>query len=150
MKISLKDIRERLKSFPGVPHRVEEKKENKNILVIDDSYNSNPLGFKRAVDKLSHYRGQKILITPGMIELGKKQYELNFEASQYAARVVDVFVIVGETNKKALLEGISSVKNKGLKVLLSNSKDNIQNLLMPHIRPPTAILIENELPDHYF
>ncbi len=150
MKISLKDIRERLGNFPGVAHRVEEKKENKNILVIDDSYNSNPLGFKRAVDKLKGYKGQKILITPGMIELGKEQYRLNFEAAQYAANFVDIFVIVGDTNKKALWRGANSAKNKDLKILFADSKSNIQDWLMPHIRPPAVILIENELPDHYF
>lgn len=144
------EIKKALSSFPGVPRRLEERRENKSLLVLDDSYNSNPLGFRRAVDKLARYKGQKILITPGMIELGKKQYKFNFDAAKYAAGLIDIFVIVGKTNKKALKDGALAAKNKNLKVLFIGKNKSIQEVLMPYFRPPAVVLIENELPDHYF
>ncbi len=144
------EIKRALAEFSGVPHRLKEKRENKNLIILDDSYNSNPLGFRKAVDKLASFKGQKILVTPGMIELGKKQYKFNFEAAKYAAGFVDIFLIVGKTNRKALEDGALVSRNKKLKILFADKDENIQEVLTPHLRPPAVILIENELPDHYF
>ncbi len=150
LDLNKSEIERGLENFTGVPHRLEERRENKNLLVLDDSYNSNPLGFRKAVDRLKRYKGQKILITPGMIELGEKQYEFNFLAAKYAAGLVDIFVIVGKTNKKSLKNGALAAKNKKLKVLLVGKNESIQEVIMPYFKPPSVILIENELPDHYF
>lgn len=151
LSLNLPLLRKRIKKFGGVAHRLEEKRINKGLLLLDDSYNSNPLGFERAVKKLAGYRGkQKILVTPGMIELGEKQDELNFEAARKSAKFVDIFVIVGKTNQAALLKGARSAKNKNLKILHLGRKENFGEKLAPYLRPPAVILIENDLPDHYF
>jgi len=141
----------RLKNFKAPLHRLTEKKINSKIVILDDTYNSNPLGFQRALKKLNSYKGyQKIVITPGMIEFGKKQYSLNYKLAKLAAKITDIFVIVGETNKKALLNGAKKEKRNNLKIVTLKKNEAWEKIVSSFLRPPTVILLENELPDHYF
>src|SRR5690606_11698284 len=75
--ISLSEMKMAIKTLKPVQHRLELKKTRGNITIIDDAFNSNPVGAKMAIDVLGNMEEYKVLITPGMIELGEKEYELN-------------------------------------------------------------------------
>jgi UDP-N-acetylmuramoyl-tripeptide--D-alanyl-D-alanine ligase len=136
----------RLKKFVPPAHRLTIKTLAPKVIALDNTYNSNPLGFERALKKLALYKGyQKIVVTPGMIELGEKQNSLNQKLASQASGIADLFVIVGETNKKALQKGAKKVK----KIYLDKNEP-VEERLTSVLRPPTVILLENELPDHYF
>ena len=142
-----------LKTTPQTPHRQEIIKASGNITIIDDTYNSNPAGFASALELLKNTPAQrKILVTPGMIELGHKQFELNKEAATAAAKVADYVIIVGETNKNALEEGLKEVYGNDYiskvyeAIDLGAAKSKLSELTIPN----SAILLENDLPDHYF
>lgn len=151
LSIPNKIIEKRLKTFNPPPHRLITQIVNKNLLILDDTYNSNPLGFEKALVKLKDCRGyQKVIVTPGMIELRDKQFTLNEEVSFKATKTADILMIVGETNRKALVSGANQANKKRLKIILINKNENFQEKLKPHLRPPTVILLENDLPDHYF
>lgn len=148
--ISPKRIDNRLKISPVPERRLIEKRINKNLVILDNSYNSNPLGFKRSLEVISGYRGyQKIVVTPGMVELGKKQFSLNKELAKRAAKVADIFVVVGQTNKEALLSGVREIKKPSFELLHLKKNEDLDKRLSQRLRPPTVILLENELPDHY-
>lgn len=143
--------KKRLKNFKNPPHRLIEKKINSKIVILDDTYNSNPLGFQKALEKLNSYKDyQKIVVTPGMIEFGEKQYSLNYKLANLAAKTVDIFVIIGETNKRALLNGAKKEKRNNLKIILCKKDEAWEKTVSSFLRPPTVVLLENELPDHYF
>lgn len=151
LKIPQEKVEQRIKSFRPPVHRLTPQKISQQLILLDDSYNSNPLGFQKALGELKKYRGyQKIVVTPGMIELGFKQEELNREAAQKAAQVADLLVIVGETNRKALLSGANQVKRKNLKIVLMANGEDFKEKISPFLRPPTVVLLENDLPDHFF
>ncbi len=142
-----------IKTAPPTPHRQQIIKTSAGITIIDDTYNSNPAGFNSALELLKNTPAQRrILVTPGMIELGKKQFELNKEAARSAAKIADYIIIVGETNKKALREGLKEVYgndyiSKVYEVIdLDAAKSKLSELTIPN----SAILLENDLPDHYF
>ncbi len=80
-----------------------------------------------------------------MVELGEMQDTLNKEMAEKTAKVADIIVIVGQTNKKAL-----DIKNGHIKTLYLDKNENLDAKLTAFLRPPTVILLENELPDHYF
>ena len=83
-----------VRNLSPVEHRLEMKR-GKDYLIIDDAFNSNPIGSKMALEVLSKMEGSmKIMITPGMVELGSRQYELNYEFGRLAAEVCD-YVILG-------------------------------------------------------
>jgi UDP-N-acetylmuramoyl-tripeptide--D-alanyl-D-alanine ligase len=151
LNISPKVAEKQLRSFTPPAHRLTVKKISRNLIILDDTYNSNPLGFKKALKTLKSYpKYQKIVVTPGMIELGKKQFSLNKEVAKEAAAVADIFVGVGETNKRALRIGAGEVKKKNLRIIYLEKDKGLDEGLTAYLKPPTVILLENELPDHYF
>ncbi len=127
------------------PHRLEIKKTG-GITIIDDSYNSNPEGFLRALATLKSVKGgPKVLVTPGMIELGSLQFGENKKAAAAAAKVCDEIIIVGETNREALVAGVGKHQ-----YYLASSLEEAQKILSSLAKPGAVILLENDLPDQYF
>jgi len=151
LNISQEIVEKQLGNFQPPEHRLTIKKVNRNLIILDDTYNSNPLGFKKALKTLKSYQEyQKIIVTPGIIELGSKQFYFNKQAAKEAAKIADILVIIGETNKKALQAGAKEVKKKNLQIIYLKKDENLDKSLTAHLKPPTVILLENELPDHYF
>ena len=122
-----------------------------NDLIIDDAYNSNPSGAKSALETLSMFEGVKILITPGMIELGEKQYDCNFEFGKQAAKVCDYIVLVGKKQTKPIYDGIMTKKYKKDKLkVVEDVKEGIK--FAKELKTGAKrkiILLENDLPDNY-
>jgi UDP-N-acetylmuramoyl-tripeptide--D-alanyl-D-alanine ligase len=147
--ISKSNIDSTLKSMPPVEHRLQIIN-NGPITIIDDAYNSNPAGFKLALDTLKNINSDsKILITPGMIEMGQLQFEENKKAATYAASICDHVIIVGQTNQDSLIQGVKLAKTKTKIHLVSNLKS--ANELLPSIMSKNSvILFENDLSDQYF
>lgn len=144
-------IEKRLANFQPPEHRLTIRKANGNLIILDDTYNSNPLGFEKALTLLKAYKNyQKIVATPGMIELGGKQFCLNKKLAKQAGEIANIMLIIGETNKRALISGTKEVQKKGLKIIYLKKNENLDEKLTPYLRPPTIILLENDLPDHYF
>lgn len=127
------------------PHRLEVK-ETGGITIIDDAYNSNPEGFLRALAMLKRVPGRpKILVTPGMIELGKLQFAENKKAAAAATKVCDEIILIGETNREALVAGMGKKK-----YYLASDFAEAQKTMSALAKPGAVILLENDLPDQYF
>ncbi len=133
----------------GAPHRLSLIKGG-NFCIIDDSFNSNPAGSKAALDVLSGFDGQKIIITPGMIELGEKQDELNEELGKYAAGICDFIFLVGEKQTKSIQKGVlASGFEKERLVIFERVEDAINAAKALKSDKRNCILIENDLPDNF-
>ena len=65
----------RLASLPGVPNRLQRYEANAGYVVLDDTFNANPAGARHALEVLGSEacQGRRVLVTPGMVELGKTQ-----------------------------------------------------------------------------
>jgi len=146
------EIDKRLRNFVPPKNRLREKKIRENLAIIEDDYNSNPLGFEKALTVLAGYKKwQRIVVTAGMIELGEKQFELNCKLGEEAAKVADMVVVVGETNKDALLAGANKVKGGKRQIVWWPKDKNTDPEISSLFHPPTVILKENDfLPDNYF
>jgi UDP-N-acetylmuramoyl-tripeptide--D-alanyl-D-alanine ligase len=147
--LSQKDIQKIIEDIPPSEHRQQIIK-NGTITIIDDTYNSNPAGFVRALDKLKSIKStEKILVTPGMIELGNLQDQENQKIAVYAISICTHIIIVGKTNKLSLEKGVKSTKSK-VKIFTVPDLKAAQDLLPTIITKDSAILFENDLPDQYF
>ncbi len=138
---------ETLKSYDN---RLELREVNDGSLELHDAYNSNPSGFGAALDVLNGLKGErKILITPGMIELGDREYDENKKIAEKAAGICDLVYIVGETNKAALLEGLKgqNFPTDNIRCIV-NMKSTFEDLKAIR-KGGDVILIENDLPDIY-
>jgi len=140
-------IKKIINNIPPVEHRLQII-QNGPITVIDDTYNSNPAGFKVALEKLQKSKTkQKILVTPGMIELGNMQFSENEKIAKLAGKICDHIVIVGETNKRAFLSGL---KNSQAKIHIIKKLSETDQLLPQIYRETATVLFENDLSDQYF
>lgn len=145
--ISQKDIQKTLDSLPQAEHRQQIIK-NGPITIIDDTYNSNPDGFKLALDQLKKTKStEKILVTPGMIELSNLQDQENQKIAAYAGSICTHIIIVGQTNKETLLSGL---KNTSAKIHTVQNLSETEKLLPSLYQGTTTVLFENDLSDQYF
>ena len=120
------------------------------VTIIDDAFNSNPDGARMALDVIAQMKqGKRIVITPGMIELGPRQAELNEIFGQQLANACDVAIVVGEYNREAILAGINKADCVGLKLIVADSFGDAQAKLASIVAPGDTVLYENDLPDTF-
>ena len=149
MGVEMRDIIPRVRRLESVPHRLE-LIGGGNRAIIDDAYNANPAGAQAALGVLSQFDTLKILVTPGMVELGEKQAELNRTFGRQAAAVCDYVVLVGAKQTQPILEGLQGAgfAEENIAVV-----ETVQEAiaLADAFRPGMArtILLENDLPDNY-
>ncbi len=150
MGISLKELKGQVRRLEGVPHRLQ-LSDKGNMTIIDDAYNSNPSGTKAALEALSLFDGYKILVTPGMVELGAKQNELNREFGRNAAKVCDYVVLVGQKQAVPIKAGLTDEKYDESKIFIANTIEEA----LSHVYAINSegrkkiVLLENDLPDNY-
>jgi UDP-N-acetylmuramoyl-tripeptide--D-alanyl-D-alanine ligase len=115
--------------------------------IIDDTFNSNPAGAQAALDKLASLDvKRRVVVTPGMVELGPQQVPANSAFARRAGDVADDLMIVKRTNRKALLAG---TKNSSATVRLMKTRDEAVEWVRSNLGEGDAVLYENDLPDHY-
>ncbi len=140
----------RLASLPVVPNRLQRYQANAGYVVFDDTFNANPSGAGLALDALESEacEGRRVLVTPGMVELGKAQAAENAALAERAARVVTDLVVVGRTNRAALVEGCRRA-GQTLSVKLVGTREEAVAWAREELGPGDAVLFENDLPDHF-
>ncbi|WP_372639065.1 glutamate ligase domain-containing protein, partial [Fodinibius sp.] len=133
-----------------VEHRLELKQQG-GLTVIDDAFNSNPTGAKNAVDILSRFdSGRRIIITPGMIELGDIQEEKNRSfGRQIGEANLDLVILVGEKQTEPIREGIRSSGFDSDNVRTVRSLSEANRLMQEFAQPGDVVLYENDLPDSF-
>jgi UDP-N-acetylmuramoyl-tripeptide--D-alanyl-D-alanine ligase len=148
--IRLKTMAIAARDIEPIEHRLELKKQGE-IYVINDAFNSNPTGAKNAVEILAQFNsGRRIIITPGMIELGEIEDEKNRQfGHQIGQADLDLVVLVGKARTEAIQQGIEETKlpKDRLKVVESLSKAN--ELVRQYAQAGDVILYENDLPDSF-
>ncbi len=145
--LNLEEIKRGVRKIQPIEHRLELKKFTDNITIIDDAYNSNPVGSKMAVDVLGLMEGKKIIVTPGMIELGDKQYEYNKEFGKQIATICDEVILIGEEQTKPIMDGLIEKKYPSKNIHVLNDVKESFVLMRKLSDKKTYVLIENDLPD---
>jgi len=147
--ISGDELRTQVKKIGAVPHRLQVIERN-GFIIIDDAYNSNPNGCKMALETMSLFDGFKILITPGMVELGSKQYELNNQFGVEASKYCDYIILVGKKQTQPIYEGIMSAGYSDDNVFVAKDiGEAFQQAEKTKTEKQKIILIENDLPDNF-
>jgi UDP-N-acetylmuramoyl-tripeptide--D-alanyl-D-alanine ligase len=120
------------------------------IVVIDDAYNSNPVGAAAALEVLaSHEAQRRLLVTPGMVELGDREVEENERFGAQAAAVCDLVVLVGEQRSRPIRAGLSAADFPDDRIHVVANSSEAEALLARTTRRGDVVLFENDLPDLY-
>ncbi len=146
--VPAEDIKMYIKKLSSPPHRLQLTRRG-NTAIIDDAYNSNPAGCEAALKTLSLFEGTKILITPGMVELGKMQDKCNYDFGRSAAAVCDLVYLVGRKQTEAIRKGLADAGYDDNKITVSDSFVEAFNQASAASGSQKIILIENDLPDNY-
>lgn len=139
----------RLASLPRVEHRLTVDESASGVFVVDDTYNSNPTGARLALRALvgnASPGGRLVVVTPGMVELGTIQDEANRVFAAEVVRAGAELVVVGWTNRRALLAGAAG---DGTAAVAVATREEAVAWVRNHLEGGDAVLYENDLPDHY-
>ena len=132
-----------------VEHRLSIKRQPSGITVIDDAFNSNPYGAQMALDVLSGFPSKRIVVTPGMIELGDKQFEENKKFGVQIARSADIAIVVNKVNADAITEGLREGGMDNSKIMVAKNLFEATTILNKISAAGDTILYENDLPDMF-
>lgn len=148
--VSNKQMEIGIKKLQPVQHRLSIRKISGGITILDDAFNSNAVGARMATEVLGQMEGKrKIIVTPGMVELGDKAYELNKIFGTQIAKNADLAILVGQTNKDAITEGLQSENFPESKIYHAANFDDATKWLGARMQTGDVILYENDLPDSY-
>jgi UDP-N-acetylmuramoyl-tripeptide--D-alanyl-D-alanine ligase len=143
----LGDLKGSIETLTPVEHRLQLIEGSGGVTVIDDAYNSNPEGADAALDVLASMPARRrVVVTPGMIELGDRQFEENERFGRRAAAVADVVVVVAKANREAIVAG---ARGAGAEVVTVDSLAQATDRVRAILGEGDVILFENDLPDHY-
>lgn len=145
----LRQIAHAVKRIEPVEHRLQLRQQGA-ITVIDDAFNSNPVGSKNAVEILGQFTdGKRVIVTPGMIELGERQYEENRLFGKHIAQHVDLAVLIGDTQTKPIQDGLAAQSFPPQQTKVFNSLFDAQDFLKSYLSAGDVVLYENDLPDQF-
>ena len=148
--LTFEEIARGIKKVEPVPHRLQLINPGTGVIIIDDAFNSNPVSSKAALDVISQFKeGRKIIVTPGMIELGQEEEEANRQFGRYIADVCDYVILVGKNRTKPIYEGIFEKDFNKDNVFVVSSLNEATLVLQKIVKPKDVVLFENDLPDNY-
>ncbi|MFN2373718.1 MAG: UDP-N-acetylmuramoyl-tripeptide--D-alanyl-D-alanine ligase [Cyclonatronaceae bacterium] len=134
----------------AVEHRLELKRAN-GILIIDDAFNSNPTGARNAVDVLSKFQtGRRVIITPGMVELGEHEEHENRNFGRHIGRAaLDLVILVGLERTRPIVEGLHDAGYPDDDIRVVATLFEAREVMAGYVKDGDVVLFENDLPDIY-
>ncbi len=146
--LSNEEIVRGVSNIKQVEHRLQIKNIN-GYTFIDNAFNSNPVGCKRSLDVLSLMNGKRVIVTPGLVDLGKEEEHANYEFGEYMNSRADYVILVGEKNTKAIYNGLVDSGFDMSNVKVVNSEKEAFNEVYANFTVKDTILLENDLPDAF-
>ncbi len=138
-----------ISKIESVGHRLELIPNNKNIVIIDDSYNANEDGVKASMETLDCFEGRKIVLTPGLVELGKRENQANFEMGKVLAKHADMVIVIGNHNAEMLIGGMLEAGMPKANICFYKTLNKANQYLNTILKEGDVVLFENDLPDNY-
>jgi UDP-N-acetylmuramoyl-tripeptide--D-alanyl-D-alanine ligase len=147
--LSMEQIARGIQKIEPVEHRLQLIEGAGDMIIIDDAFNANPVGAAEALRVLSAFAGRRIVVTPGMVEQGAREEEINRDFGRRMATKCDVAILVGQAHTKPIADGLISAGFARANMHVVQSLADATTLLAQIGRPKDVILFENDLPDNY-
>ena len=143
------EIAEGVRRCQPVEHRLELLNGGGGVTIIDDAFNANPVGAQAALRVLENFPGRRIIITPGMVELGGEEAAFNRRFGEQMARSVDVAILVGKKHVQPIVDGLTDAGFPQENIHVVSSLDESTKVLHAMMKAGDVVLYENDLPDNY-
>lgn len=148
LELTNAQIAKGISKLKPVAHRLELINSN-GVKILDNSYNSSPESSVQSLNTLALFSGRKIVVTPGLIELGNREFEENKKFGENIAKIADIAIIVNETNKESLVQGLTDGGMQPENIFTTPTLDHAQLKLKEILQKGDVVLFENDLPDNY-
>ena len=148
LELTNAQIAKGISKLKPVAHRLELINSN-GVKILDNSYNSSPESSVQSLNTLTLFSGRKIVVTPGLIELGNREFEENKKFGENIAKIADIAIIVNETNKESLVQGLTDGGMQPENIFTTPTLDHAQLKLKEILQKGDVVLFENDLPDNY-
>ena len=149
MGLTVEEIKKGIEKLEQVPHRLE-LIENQGVYILDDAYNCNIVGATSALEVLGLFEGRKCVVTPGIVECGILEEEINGElGKRIAAGDFDKVILVGDTLVGAVKDGYKVAGGKEERLSVVKTLGGAQALIAEWIQKGDCVLFLNDLPDVY-
>ncbi|WP_295418815.1 UDP-N-acetylmuramoyl-tripeptide--D-alanyl-D-alanine ligase [Sulfurovum sp.] len=135
--LSDEEIQKQLSTLKPVDHRLQRIDAGGKV-ILDDSFNGNIDGMMASFDLASTYKGRKVVITPGLVEVDDA---LNVQVAKRANEVFDVVVVTGDLNYAIFKEYVDADK-----LVKLASKAEMEAMLVEQTKPGDLILFANDAP----
>jgi len=142
-------IQRGIRRIEPVPSRLELLKNPNSYTIINDGFNANPVGARAALNVLRQFPERRIIVTPGMVELGAREAELNREFGKAIAQAADIAVIIGKKRVQPILDGLREAGFPEEQIHRVDSLAESTAVLRRIARKDDTVLYENDLPDNY-
>lgn len=147
MGLTMEQIASSIQKLQPVEHRLQLIAGAVNV--IDDAFNSNPEGARNALQTLKEFPGRHIVVTPGMVELGSEEEQLNEEFGRQMADCADIAILVGKRQAEPMLRGLLDAGFDEGNVVRAKDLAEASEMLKQYTVGECAVLFENDLPDNY-
>lgn len=121
-------------------------KEFDGELILDDSFNSNVVGFRNALEVLGMYDKYRVLLTPGIVELKDEEEKVNYDLANLIKNVADEVILVKNKASSHIYKGLVDLGYKNVRIV-EGFKEGF--LLYKNINKNKILLIENDISDIY-
>ena len=150
LDVPLAEIAMRVASLEPAEHRLQRRTLPGGITVIDDAYSANPVGARNVLDVLALYdSGRRVLITPGIVELGQLQEQENHKLGHHAAQVCTDIVLVGIEQTMPIQQGIRETGFDNERLYVYDTRDEAITWFQHELKEGDTVLFLNDLPDTY-
>lgn len=147
--LTVDEIRIGIRKTVPVEHRLQLLPTRNGITVIDDAFNANPSGARAAMEVLSMFEGRKIVVTPGLVELGEREEQENKELGKTMAKVADIVYLIGKKHTKPIYAGLVQGGFDVENIFVFSSLKEATEMLWNNARMGDVVIFENDLPDNY-
>lgn len=146
--MSLRDIALRVRSLRPAESRLV-KQVISGITIINDAYSANPAGVVSALKSLSLHTGRKLVITPGMVELGELHYSENYKLGQLLKDHATEVILVGKDQTKPIFDGLKASQFSDDHLMVVDELREAITWYQTHLVAGDTVLFLNDLPDTY-
>ena len=148
--LTFEEIVKGIADVKPIAHRLNIINQKDGLIIIDDSLNLNPIGAKAALDALNQFKeGRKIIVTPGMNELGEIEEKANEEFGVNIGKVCDYAVLIGEEETKTIYKGLMEANFNPENIFIIQSMEEASSIIEKIAKPKDVVLFENDIANIY-
>lgn len=148
LHVSPEEIVHALKGLRYVEHRLEVRNMG-GYTLLDDAYNSNPIGAGYALDVLAQMPNHRFLLTPGFLDLGKEKQAAHEAYAHHMVHCADTIILIGKTQTDDIYETLCKEHFPMEHLYRCTSTKAAFQLLSQLAKTQDCALIENDLPDAF-